>query len=219
METTATAPPSSEPYTGQPFAAGLSLEDLRCAMATFVAERDWHKFHTPRNVLLALVGEAGEVAELFQWKGEVKRGAEAWSASEHIALGQELSDVLLYLVRLADLTGVDLASAATNKMALNRAKYPADKCRGSSAKYTAYAEGSTAATTATTIAPAETSWSVKPTTTAPSASASTGRAIAFPFPPGTDTFAMGFGVGCATMGLVAGITFAFWASMGRAATR
>ena len=124
------------------FEASVTLERLRGAMAAFVAEREWERFHTPRNVLLALVGEVGEVAELFQWRGEVPRGLDAsWSAADREHLGEELSDVLLYLVRLADLSGIDLPTAALRKMRRNAEKYPADKCRGSSAKYTAYENG------------------------------------------------------------------------------
>ena len=124
------------------FEASVTLERLRGAMAAFVAEREWERFHTPRNVLLALVGEVGEVAELFQWRGEVPRGLDAsWSAADREHLGEELSDVLLYLVRLADLSGVDLPTAALRKMRRNAEKDPADKCRGSSAKYTAYENG------------------------------------------------------------------------------
>jgi dCTP diphosphatase len=124
------------------FEPTLTLERLRGAMAGFVAERDWEQFHTPRNVLLALVGEVGEVAELFQWRGEVARGLGAsWTAADREHLGEELSDVLLYLVRLADLCAVDLSTAALGKMRKNAEKYPADRCKGRSDKYTAYADG------------------------------------------------------------------------------
>lgn len=117
------------------------MEDLRAAMELFVAERGWLKFHTPRNLVLALVGEVGELAEIFQWRGEVQPGLPDWTAADRTHLGEELADCLLYLVRLSDRCGVDLAAAALRKMSLNRAKYPADKCFGSSAKYTAYSAG------------------------------------------------------------------------------
>ena len=124
-----------------PFRSTASLEDLRAAMSVFVAEREWHKFHTPRNVLLALVGEVGEVAELFQWRGEVPVGLdETWSAKDRENLSDELADVQVYLVRLADLCGISLPDAAIAKMQKNRLKYPVEKCRGSSAKYTAYVD-------------------------------------------------------------------------------
>jgi dCTP diphosphatase len=116
----------------------ITLDELRAAMATFAEERDWGQFHQPRNLVLALVGEVGEVSECFQWRGECLPGLPGWSARDREHLGEELSDVLLYLVRLADRCGIDLAAAAERKMALNRAKYPAALARGSSAKYTAY---------------------------------------------------------------------------------
>ena len=89
------------------FEASVTLERLRGAMAAFVAEREWERFHTPRNVLLALVGEVGEVAELFQWRGEVGEGLPGWTPGDVAHVGEELSDVLLYLVRLAHLCRVD----------------------------------------------------------------------------------------------------------------
>jgi len=130
------------PPLGWPFSTNLSLEDLRGIMAHFVDEREWHKFHTPRNILLALVGEVGEVAELFQFRGEVSKGCLDWSEKDRVHLGEELSDVLLYLVRLSDLCKIDLPAAALRKVERNKAKYPADKCKGRSDKYTAYQETS-----------------------------------------------------------------------------
>ena len=116
----------------------VTLDSLRATIGRFAEERDWDQFHQPRNLLLALVGEVGELAEIFQWKGETECGLPGWSDREREHLGEELSDVLLYLVRLADRCGIDLAAAAERKMGLNRQKYPADLARGSSAKYTAY---------------------------------------------------------------------------------
>jgi len=101
------------------------LTTLRDLIRTFVAERDWDQFHTPKNLATALSVEAAELLEPFQW---LKR--------EHVRL--EMADVLVYLVRLADKLDVDLAAAVTEKMALNRAKYPADKARGDARKYTEY---------------------------------------------------------------------------------
>ncbi|KAL8104578.1 hypothetical protein AgCh_028697 [Apium graveolens] len=113
----------------------VSLEDLKKKMADFAKERDWDQFHSPRNLLLALVGEVGELSEIFQWKGEVPRGLPDWKEEEKQHLGEELSDVLLYLVRLSDICGVDLGKAALRKMELNAIKYPAKLCKGSSAKH------------------------------------------------------------------------------------
>jgi dCTP diphosphatase len=120
----------------------LTLAQLRDELRSFAAERDWNQFHTPRNLCLALTGEVGELAECFQWRadGECAPGLPAWTAADKEHLGEELADCLLYLVRLADRSGVDLADAALRKLAKNRAKYPADKSYGSAAKYTAYVE-------------------------------------------------------------------------------
>ncbi|XVF65422.1 hypothetical protein PTKIN_Ptkin09bG0247900 [Pterospermum kingtungense] len=115
---------------------GVSLEDLKNKMAEFARERDWDQFHSPRNLLLAMVGEVGELSEIFQWKGEVPRGLPDWKDEEKQHLGEELSDVLLYLVRLSDICGVDLGKAALRKLERNAIKYPVKLCKGSSKKHT-----------------------------------------------------------------------------------
>lgn len=120
------------------FDDSISLESLRQLQDKFVRERDWEQFHTPRNLLLAMVAEVGELSELFQWKGEVATGLPGWSAKEKAALGDELSDVLCYLIRLADRCQVDLPTAAVRKIQQNSQKYPAEKVRGCSKKYTEY---------------------------------------------------------------------------------
>jgi NTP pyrophosphatase (non-canonical NTP hydrolase) len=101
------------------------LSDLRDRMREFTEDRDWARFHDPKSLILALVGEVGEVAELFQW-------LPADTAHEQVLrapVEDELADVLLYLVRLADVLGVDLARAATEKLARNAARFPADQVR------------------------------------------------------------------------------------------
>ncbi|PKI43611.1 hypothetical protein CRG98_035987 [Punica granatum] len=102
-------------------------------MADFAKERDWDQFHSPRNLLLALVGEVGELSEIFQWKGEVPKGLPDWEEEEKVHLGEELSDVLLYLVRLSDICGIDLGKAALRKVDLNALKYPVTLCKKLSA--------------------------------------------------------------------------------------
>ncbi|XP_011084149.1 dCTP pyrophosphatase 1-like [Sesamum indicum] len=113
----------------------VTLDDLKEKMANFAEERDWDQFHSPRNLLLALVGEVGELSEIFQWKGEVPRGLPDWQEQEKLHLGEELSDVLLYLIRLSDVCGIDLGKAALRKLELNAQKYPVHLCKGSSQKY------------------------------------------------------------------------------------
>ncbi|XP_022948897.1 dCTP pyrophosphatase 1-like [Cucurbita moschata] len=102
----------------------VPLRELSERVAEFARVRGWDKYHSLRNLLLALVGEVGEVSEIFQWKGEVARGLPNWSAADKEQLGEELSDVLLYLVRLADVCRVDLGRAALSKILKNATKYP-----------------------------------------------------------------------------------------------
>ncbi|KAM3624292.1 uncharacterized protein V6R79_021677 [Siganus canaliculatus] len=122
------------------FSQEPTVEDIRRMQAEFTDERDWNQFHQPRNLLLAMVGEVGEVAELFQWRGEVAEGLPDWSESEREQLAHELSDVMIYLVELAEKCRVDLPQAVLRKMALNRLKYPASKVHGSAKKYTEYTD-------------------------------------------------------------------------------
>lgn len=82
--------------------------------------------------MLALVGEVGELSEIFQWKGEVSPGLEGFTDEEKEHVGEEMSDVLLYLVRMADRCNIDLAGAAMLKIQKNAKKYPSDVCYGKS---------------------------------------------------------------------------------------
>ncbi|KAI3987399.1 hypothetical protein MKX01_042403 [Papaver californicum] len=107
--------------------SAVSLEDLRQKMVDFAKERDWEKYHSPRNLLLALVGEVGELSECFQWKGEVPKGLPDWKEEEKEHLGEELSDVLLYLVQLSHYCGIDLGKAALRKVHLNAIKHPVNR--------------------------------------------------------------------------------------------
>eukprot|EP00878_Enallax_costatus_P008554 GHUV01008942.1.p1 GENE.GHUV01008942.1~~GHUV01008942.1.p1 ORF type:complete len:164 (+),score=45.80 GHUV01008942.1:164-655(+) len=116
----------------------VGLEQLRQQVHQFATERDWQQYHTPRNLLLALTGEVGELAEIFQWRGEVPLHLPTFTAAEKQHVGEELSDVLIYLIRMSDVCGIDLGQAVLAKLAKNAVKYPVDKCKGSSAKYTAY---------------------------------------------------------------------------------
>lgn len=123
--TAPSAPPSTD-----------SLIALRELTRQFAAERDWRQFHTPKNLAMALTVEAAELAEHFQW---LQTGADAeLDDARRAGIRHELADVLLYLVQLADQTGVDLHAAALEKMALNAAKYPADRVRGDARKYNEY---------------------------------------------------------------------------------
>ncbi len=108
------------------------LTDLRIALARFADERDWAGFHTPKNLMLALVGEVGELASELQWKTEQQIAEVA--GDERVRLGDELADVLFYVIRLADVLNVDLVVAAERKLADNTRRYPASEVFGSAKK-------------------------------------------------------------------------------------
>ena len=110
------------------------IDELRQQLRTFAAERDWQQFHTPKNLAMALSVEAAELLEHFQWLGD--EASRTLAAPAKSAVAEELADVLLYLVRLADVLGLDLIAAARAKLARNAERYPVEKARGSSRKYT-----------------------------------------------------------------------------------
>ncbi|MCK2237594.1 MULTISPECIES: nucleotide pyrophosphohydrolase [unclassified Crossiella] len=116
----------------------MEISELQAMVAQFVAERDWDRFHTPKNLAMALVGEVGELAEIFQWLTE----DEAWQVMSREEQAErvrhELADVLSYLLRLATVLDVDLVAAMREKGAVNAARYPVELVKGRSelTKYT-----------------------------------------------------------------------------------
>ena len=112
------------------------LEELRARVRAFVEERDWNRFHSPKNLAMALSVEASELLELFQWLTEEESAALDPDRRRRVA--EELADVLWFLVRLADRLDIDLLEAAERKLAVNAAKYPADRVRGDARKYDEY---------------------------------------------------------------------------------
>ena len=122
------------------FDEAATFEGLRADLDAFTREREWSAFHTPRSLALALVGEVGELCECVQWAGDADAppGLAGWTPERRAAWEDELADVLSYVIRLADVTDVDLPTALRRKMVGNAAKYPADRVRGSAAKYTEY---------------------------------------------------------------------------------
>ena len=109
------------------------LETLRARLAEFAAERDWDQFHNPKNLAMALAGEAGELVEHFQWLTFEQAANLSREARAEVAL--EAADVLLFLLRLCDKLDIDLAAAAEKKLALNAKKYPVAKSKGKATKY------------------------------------------------------------------------------------
>ena len=114
------------------------LHALRDRLRAFVRERDWEQFHSPKNLAMAMIVEAAELVEHFQWLTEEQ--SRALPPEKHEQVAQEIADTFVYLLRMADVLGIDLIDAAHAKIDLNAKKYPADRVRGSNAKYTEYEE-------------------------------------------------------------------------------
>jgi NTP pyrophosphatase (non-canonical NTP hydrolase) len=113
-----------------------SLEDLRSRLKDFVRERDWEQFHSPKNLAMAMIVEAAELVEHFQWMTE-QESLEI-SAEKREEVAHEIADTFVYLLRMADVLGIDLIAAANTKIDMNAKKYPAEKVRGRNDKYTTY---------------------------------------------------------------------------------
>lgn len=112
------------------------LDEIKEKLRQFALARDWDQFHSPKNLSMALAGEVGELLELFQWLTEEQ--SKNLTREQRKAVEEEVADVFLYLLRLADRLGVDLLEAAKNKIIIDEQKYPVDKVKGSSKKYTEY---------------------------------------------------------------------------------
>lgn len=112
-----------------------SLDILRDQLAAFAQERDWPPFHSPKNLASALIVEAGELLEHFQWMTEEQSRTLAPEQKEAVAA--EIADVLLYVVQLAHALDIDPVTAAQAKMQVNAQKYPVERARGNSRKHDA----------------------------------------------------------------------------------
>ncbi|MBK1641495.1 nucleotide pyrophosphohydrolase [Chromatium okenii] len=105
-----------------------SLDQLNAQLLQFARERDWEQFHTPKNLVMALAGETGELLEHFQWLTETQSATLSDDKKQQV--GYEMADILLYLIRLAERLDIDLIAAANEKIAINAIRYPAAKVRG-----------------------------------------------------------------------------------------
>jgi dCTP diphosphatase len=113
-----------------------SLNDLTARIREFAEERDWEQFHSPKNLSMALIVEAAELVEHFQWLSQQQ--SEELDAERHDAVSLEMADVLIYLVRMADRLDIDLLEAARKKIQINAKKYPVTLAKGKADKYTRY---------------------------------------------------------------------------------
>lgn len=105
-----------------------NLTELNARLLRFARERDWEQFHSPKNLAMALAGEAGELLEHFQWLSEAQ--SQALDVEKRAQVALELADILIYLLRLSERLDVDLVEAAYRKIELNEQRYPADRVRG-----------------------------------------------------------------------------------------
>jgi len=112
------------------------IELIRQRLQEFTSERDWDQFHSPKSLAMALSVEASEIVECFQWLTEDQSSDLPKDACEAVA--DEIADVQIYLIRLADKLNIDIFGAVNKKIEKNEAKYPAQKVKGSSKKYTEY---------------------------------------------------------------------------------
>jgi NTP pyrophosphatase (non-canonical NTP hydrolase) len=112
------------------------MENLVKIVREFNRERDWEQYHSPKNLAMALLVEAAELAELFQWLNQKESFQIAENKRE--AIKDEIGDVLIYLINLADKCGIDPLKAAHDKIEKNRTKYPAEKVKGKHSKYSEY---------------------------------------------------------------------------------
>lgn len=113
----------------------VDVQNLSVALDKFATDRNWEQFHSPKNLLLALTGEVGELAEIFQWMGDVEARSAGEAKGTAQAVEDELADVLFYLVRLASVLKVDLNAAAVQKLRSNALKYPVETSYSISTKY------------------------------------------------------------------------------------
>jgi dCTP diphosphatase len=122
----------------------MTIESLSAELREFAKEREWEKFHTPKNLIMALSGESGELVSLFQWLQDDQITEWIGDPENRTAVEQEMADVFGYLLRLADVLGIDLEQALRAKIQVNGQKYPVALSRGNATKYTRFAADPTA---------------------------------------------------------------------------
>lgn len=114
-----------------------SLDDMRSAIADFATARDWDQFHTPKNLAMALGGETGELLAELQWTD----GNDLTDPALCERIASEIADIAIYLIRFADVVGLDLLECVQAKLRLNAERYPVDKARGTAEKYSRLDKG------------------------------------------------------------------------------
>jgi NTP pyrophosphatase (non-canonical NTP hydrolase) len=113
-----------------------TVAELKTRVLAFVRERDWEQFHNPKNLAMALAAETGELMEHFLWTTPEQSQAIVHDPAKRAKIADELADVVIYALEFANITGLDVAAAIEAKMAANAKKYPVEKAKGRSEKYT-----------------------------------------------------------------------------------
>jgi dCTP diphosphatase len=116
--------------------SATTVSELKERVLAFVRERDWEQFHTPKNLSMALAAETAELMEHFLWATPEESRAVAADPAKRAKIAEELADVVIYALEFANATGLDIAASIEAKVAANARKYPVEKSRGRSAKYT-----------------------------------------------------------------------------------
>jgi NTP pyrophosphatase (non-canonical NTP hydrolase) len=116
----------------------MNIQDLKLKLRSFAEEREWDQFHSPKNLAMALGGEAGELLEHFQWLTEDQSRRLTTDQTRMAKVSEEVADIAIYIVRLCDKLDIDLESAIENKIRANAAKYPVNLAKGNATKYTEF---------------------------------------------------------------------------------
>ncbi|MFA6285985.1 MAG: nucleotide pyrophosphohydrolase [Opitutaceae bacterium] len=116
--------------------SSTTVAEIKARVLAFARERDWEQFHAPKNLSMALAAEAGELMEHFLWATPEASRTIALDAVKRKKIEEELADVVIYALEFANMTGIDVAAVIETKMAANAAKYPVEKAKGRSDKYT-----------------------------------------------------------------------------------
>jgi len=111
----------------------MNIENIQQRLAKFADERNWNKYHTPKNLSMALAGEVGELTEVFQWLTEDE--SLALSKKQLDEVREEVADIAIYLIRICAILNIDLNKAVEDKIALNEKKYPVNLAKGNAIKY------------------------------------------------------------------------------------
>ena len=116
--------------------ADTHLQEIKDHVLAFAKERDWEQFHAPKNLSMAIAAEAAELMEHFLWQSSEASRSDLEAEHLRSKVEEELADVFIFAIEFANMTGIDIATIINNKMKLNAEKYPVEKAKGCSVKYT-----------------------------------------------------------------------------------